>query len=322
MPKQPKVILTRRWPEPVEALLASRYDLTVNTSDIPFTSQQMQTALEQADAVCPTVTDKLSEEMFLHPTRARLLANFGAGYNHIPVAAAKNQGLTVTNTPDVLTDCTADLTLMLLLMSARRASEGERELRNGGWTGWRPTHLMGTQVSGKTLGILGMGRIGKAVAKRAQQGFGMRVVYHNRSPLEAAELGGLEAEYFPSMNAMLPHCDFLSIHCPATPATSNIVSAKCFELLPNNAHLVNTSRGDTVDEKALVEALRSKSIAGAGLDVYQGEPAVNPSLIRDDVVLLPHLGSATQETRTAMGMRVADNLAAFFAGKPAPDALA
>jgi lactate dehydrogenase-like 2-hydroxyacid dehydrogenase len=321
MKKRPTVILTRRWPQSVEDLLAQRYDLEPNLTDTAFTAEQMQSALERADAVCPTVTDTFTEAMFAKPLQAKILANFGAGHNHIPLSTALAQGLTVSNTPDVLTDCTADLTLMLLLMTARRASEGERELRKGDWSGWRPTHLMGTSVSGKTLGILGMGRIGRAVAQRAQLGFGMHIVYHNRSEIPADQLGELQAQYFQDLDSMLPHCDFLSLHCPATADTAGLISLKRLQLLPKGAFLVNTARGDVLDELALVQALQQGSIAGAGLDVYQGEPDVNPGLKRDDVVLLPHLGSATLETRTAMGMRVAENLRAFFDEQPVPDAL-
>lgn len=321
MKKRPKVILTRRWPQSVENLLAQRYDLEPNLTDTAFTTEQMQSALERADAVCPTVTDTFTEAMFAKPQQTKMLANFGAGHNHIPLSAALAQGLTVSNTPDVLTDCTADLTLMLLLMTARRASEGERELREGAWSGWRPTHLMGTSVSGKTLGIVGMGRIGRAVARRAQLGFGMRIVYHNRSEIPAAQLGELQAQYFQDLDSMLPQCDFVSLHCPATTDTAGLISLKRLQLLPTGAFLVNTARGDVLNELALVQALQQGDLAGAGLDVYLGEPEVNPLLKRDDVVLLPHLGSATLETRTAMGMRVAENLRAFFDEQRVPDAL-
>lgn len=325
--RRPKVVLTRRWPESVEATLAERYDLVINATDVPFDVAAMRAALQQADAVCPTVTDLIPAELFDGAQHCRLLANFGVGYNHIPLAAVHQQGLVVTNTPDVLTDCTADLTLMLLLMAARRAGEGERELRGKHWTGWRPTHLMGTQVSGKTLGIIGMGRIGQAVARRAALGFGMKILYHNRQPLDAANLdwvtqAGAQVQYFEDIDQMLPSCDFLTLHCPATPTTLHLMNAARFALLPRHAYLINTARGDVVDESALLTALDTGALRGAGLDVYQGEPQVDSRLhARDDVVLLPHLGSATLETRTAMGMRVAANLDAFFSGVEPPDRL-
>lgn len=324
---RPKVVLTRRWPEVVEATLAERYDLFTNSSDVPFDTAAMRAALQHADAVCPTVTDVIPAELFDEVQTCQLLANFGVGYNHIPLAAAQRRGLVVTNTPDVLTDCTADLTLMLLLMTARRAGEGERELRGDHWSGWRPTHLMGTQVSGKTLGIIGMGRIGQAVALRAALGFGMKILYHNRQPLAASDLerlqrSGAQVQYFADLEEMLPDCDFLSLHCPATPQTEHLMNAYRFSLLPPHAYLVNTARGDVVDEAALVDALDAGALRGAGLDVYQGEPMVSERLRnREDVVLLPHLGSATIETRTAMGMRVAANLDAFFSGVEPPDRL-
>ncbi len=325
--RRPKVVLTRRWPQAVEAKLAERYDLVINTSDIPFDVAAMRSALQQADAVCPTVTDFIPADLFDEDLTCRLLANFGVGYNHIPVKAAQQRGLVVTNTPDVLTDCTADLTLMLLLMVARRAGEGERELRAGHWSGWRPTHLMGTQVSGKTLGIVGMGRIGQAVARRAALGFGMKIRYHNRQPLDVSSLEqmtrqGAQIQYFAQLDEMLPGCDFLSLHCPATPETQHLMNAARLALLPPQAYLVNTARGDVVDDAALIAALEAKALRGAGLDVYQGEPKVDARLHgRNDVVLLPHLGSATIETRTAMGMRVAANLEAFFSGLEPPDLL-
>lgn len=324
---KPKVVLTRRWPQAVETELAQHYNLVTNPTDEPFDVAAMRQALQQADALCPTVTDTIPAELFDEPQRCRLLANFGVGYNHIPLAAAQGRGLMVTNTPDVLTDCTADLALLLLLMAARRAGEGERELRANAWTGWRPTHLMGTAVTGKTLGIVGMGRIGQALARRAGLGFGMRIMYHNRHPLPTATLAPLRSgaapiQYFAELEAMLPHCDFLSLHCPATPATAQLMNAARLALLPEHAYLINTARGEVVDEAALVAALDAGALRGAGLDVYQGEPEVNPKLLqRRDVVLLPHLGSATRETRTAMGQRVAANLKAFFAGAQPPDQL-
>ena len=312
----PKVLLTHRWPPQVEAELSKNFDVTFNVSDQPLSESELREALQNFDAVCPTVTDKLTAELFLAPElRTRIIANYGVGYNHIDVKAATQKQIAVTNTPDVLTDATADLALTLILMLARRAGEGKRLIRNGDWQGWCPTHNMGTMVSGKTLGLIGMGRIGRAVAHRASFGFGMKILYHNRRQLRPDDLAGLEATYHQNLSDMLPHCDFLSLHCPASPETHQIINQQTLALLPRHAFIINTARGDVIDETALVEALRSKTIAGAGLDVYAHEPKVPEALLSmENVVLLPHLGSATLETRTAMGMRVLDNLKAFFNG--------
>ncbi len=311
-----KVLLTRRWPQQVESEFGKYFDVTFNTSDIPFSENQLRDAMQIYDALCPTVTDKITAELFLEPDiRTRIIANYGVGYNHIDVQAAANKNITVTNTPDVLTEATADLALTLMLMLARRTREGERLLRNGDWQGWYPTHMMGTMLSGKTLGLIGMGRIGKAVARKASYGFGMKILYHNRRQLKQEELDGLQAIYCRDLENMLPKCDFLSLHCPASTATYQIMNQQTLALLPQHAFLINTARGDVVDEKALVQALQGKTIAGAGLDVYENEPEVPEALLHmDNVVLLPHMGSATLDTRIAMGMRVLENLKAFFSG--------
>jgi lactate dehydrogenase-like 2-hydroxyacid dehydrogenase len=254
------------------------------------------------------------------PLRTRILANYGVGFNHIDTAAAQARGLVVTNTPDVLTDDTADDAVMLMLMVARRAGEGERQVRAGAWTGWRPTHLLGTRVSGKTLGLIGLGRIGRAVAHRAHHGFGMRVLFHDPVPPPVAVLAELGAEPRASVDDVLREADFVSIHSPATPATRHLIDARRLALMKPGAFLINTARGDIVDEAALVAALKRGTIAGAALDVYEREPEVTRDLLAmEQVVLFPHLGSATSETRVAMGLRALENLKAFFAGLPPRD---
>jgi len=315
-PGRPTVVVTRRLPAPVEEQLAREFQARLNPDDHPFTPAELQEALRSADGVVPTVSDRVSADtLSVEPLRARILANFGVGFNHIDVSAAQARGLVVTNTPDVLTDDTADEAIMLMLMVARRAGEGERHVRTGAWTGWRPTHMLGTRLSGKVLGLIGMGRIGRAVAKRAHHGFAMRVMFHDPYPPPAEVVTELGAERQRSVEDVLREADFVSIHSPATPDTRHLINAARLALMRPTAFLINTARGDIVDEAALVTALERGQIAGAALDVYEQEPRVTPGLLKlDNVVLLPHLGSATQETRVAMGMRALDNLKAFFAG--------
>lgn len=317
---RPRVVLTRRWPDAVEALLAERFDAVFNTSDEPMTGSELAQALANADALCPTVTDQLDATLLgANNVRARLIANFGVGFNHIDLAAAERAGIVVTNTPGVLTDCTADLAITLMLMTARRAGEGERELRAGAWTGWRPTHLLGRKVTGKTLGIIGAGRIGLATAARAHHGFGMKILLASRSPVREAVIAGLDAEAV-SVDTLLEQSDFVSLHCPATPETRHLIDDAALERMPEHAILINTARGDVVDEAALGQALQAGRIGGAGLDVYEAEPVVNPGLLdAPNVVLLPHLGSGSEETRVAMGMCAVENLTAFFADQPPPN---
>ncbi len=317
---KPLAIVTRRWPTAVEARLADAFDVRLNADDRPFSADELRAALSEADALCATVTDDLSAQVLGAGRRTRIIGNFGVGVNHIDLGAARAQGIAVTNTPDVLTECTADLAMALLLMSARRTGEGERELRAGGWSGWRPTHLTGTRVWGKALGIVGMGRIGIAMARRAHRGFGMRILCFNRSRVPGAVLRELAAEQVDSLDELLPRVDFLSLHCPANPESHHLIDADSLARMRPGAHLINTARGSVVDEAALAEALVLGVITGAGLDVYEAEPKVHPGLLASDkVVLLPHLGSGTQATREAMGMRVLDNLKAFFAGEKPPD---
>jgi lactate dehydrogenase-like 2-hydroxyacid dehydrogenase len=316
---KPRILVTRRWPEVVQARLARDYEATFNDADWRMTPEVIRQALEEHDAVLPTVSDQLPASIFPATPRARILGNFGVGHNHIDLAAARAAGLTVTNTPGCLTDCTADLAITLMLMVARRAGEGERELRAGGWTGWRPTHMMGRRLSGRTLGIIGMGRIGRATARRARLGFGMEIVFFNRSRLDDDEIRELGACQLDSVEELMEASDVVSVHCPGGGANRHLVDARAIEALGDGI-LVNTARGDVVDMAALMEALRHRRIAGAGLDVYENEPAVPEPLRRmENVVLLPHLGSATMETRVAMGMMVADNLDAFFAGCEPPN---
>ncbi|MGH8501554.1 MAG: 2-hydroxyacid dehydrogenase [Gammaproteobacteria bacterium] len=321
---KPKVIVTRKWPAAVEEKLKSRYDVTLNESDQPLSASELKAAMRDADAVCPTVTDKMTAEVLgADNRRAKIIGNFGVGFNNIDIDAAKEHGLVVTNTPEVLTDATADLAMTLLLMVARRAGEGERHVRGGHWTGWRPTHMMGAQVTGKTLGLIGMGRIAQAMAKRAHYGFGMKIIFHDPYPPRPEAIKGLDAESHDSVEAVLKAADFVSIHCPGGAATHHLLNAKRIGLMQRHAFLINSARGDVVDDKALIDALKAGAIAGAGLDVFEQEPRVSAALLKmENVVTLPHLGSATTETRVAMGERVLSNLEAFFAGQEPPDRVA
>ncbi|MEY2700492.1 MAG: hypothetical protein RIQ52_1247 [Pseudomonadota bacterium] len=313
---RPKVIVTRRWPEPVEARLQTLFEVELNASDVPMTQPQLQAALQQADALLPTVTDILNAEVLsVEGIRCRILGNFGVGFNHIDIEAARRQGLTVTNTPDVLTDSTADIAMLLMLAVARRSGEGERELRRGDWTGWRPTHMLGTQVTGKTLGLIGFGRIARAMARKAHHGFGMPVVFFDPAPVAPELAAEVSATAMPSVEAVLASADFVALHCPGSQANRHLINAERLAMMKPGAYLINTARGDVVDSAALVEALKTGVIRGAGLDVFEGEPNIHPGLLAlENAVLLPHLGSATEETRIAMGMRVIDNLTAFFDG--------
>lgn len=321
MSPRPTVVVTRRLPEPVEKELSREFDARLNRDDRPLGPDGLQEALRTADAILCTVTDRLTAEVLsAEPRRARMLANFGVGFNHIDAAAAKDRGLAVSNTPDVLTEATADIAITLLLMVSRRTGEGERHVRAGAWTGWRPTHMLGTQVSGKVLGLVGMGRIARAVARRAHHGFGMRVIFHDPYPPTPAEAAALGAEPRSSLDQVLEESDFVSLHCPATPETRHLMNRERLRQMRPGAFLINTARGDVVDEAALVEALSGGTLAGAGLDVFEKEPQVSPALVAmENVVLLPHLGSATQETRVAMGMRALENLRLFFSGAPLRD---
>jgi lactate dehydrogenase-like 2-hydroxyacid dehydrogenase len=314
-----RILLTHRWPEAVEAALLRDYDTTLH--DGPLSVSEWRDALDQYDAICPCVADRFTPELGeLGAVRTRLLANYGVGYNHLNLDAARKLGLVVTNTPGVLTDATADLAMTLMLMVARRAGEGERQLRAGQWQGWYPTHLMGAQVSGATLGIVGMGRIGQAMAHKAHYGFGMNILYHNRREASDPAVARMGARFYADMDEMLRASDFVAIHTPGGKDTYHLFDAQRFAAMQPHAYFINTSRGDVVDESALIAALDAGRIAGAALDVYEQEPRVPAALLgRENVVLLPHLGSATVATRTAMGMKVKANLDAFFSGQPVPD---
>jgi lactate dehydrogenase-like 2-hydroxyacid dehydrogenase len=316
---EPVIVVTRRWPVSVEQELARRFpDVQLNADDVPLGREALRAALEQADVVLPTVSDRLPAELFDGELRTKFLGNFGVGYNHIDIAAAAKAGIVVTNTPRVLTDTTADTAMTLLLMVARRAGEGEREVRAGRWTGWRPTHMMGADVTGKTLGILGMGRIGAAVARRGHFGFGMPVVFYDPADFEP-DHGIPGAHRVSTIEEVLAVADFVSLHMPGGVENTHLIDAAALARMKPTAFLVNSARGDVMDQQALIEALRSGTIAGAGLDVYEGEPEIPAELIElDNAVLLPHLGSATLETRTAMGMLVLENLQVFLEGRDPP----
>lgn len=318
---KPKVLVTRRWPEAVENVLRERYDVTLNESDTPLTADQMSDALRDYDAFCPTVSDKVNASVLdIDGIKTQIIGNFGVGFNHIDLESARKRNLVVTNTPEVLTDCTADIAIMLLLMVARRAGEGERHVRHNEWTGWRPTHMMGTKVVGKTLGLVGFGRIARAMAHKAHFGFGMKIMFHDPFPPPAEVVNQYGAIQCESLEDMLGQSDFVSLHCPGGEATYHLMNEARLGAMREDAYLVNTARGDVIDQTALIAALKDGRIRGAGLDVFEGEPAVPDELkSMDNVVLLPHLGSATMETRVAMGMRVVENLDAFFAGKAPRD---
>lgn len=321
---RPTVVVTRRLPAVIERALVERYDARLNDTDTPLDDAQLGAAARDADALLCTVTDRLPASLFGAPARRlAIVANFGVGVNHVPLDAARAHGVVVTNTPDVLTDDTADLTIALMLAALRRLGEGERLVRDGRWTGWTPTQLLGTRLTGKTLGIVGYGRIGRAVARRAHLGFGMRVLYHGRRPLPPDAADPAHAEWCAALDDLLPRCDVLSLHVPATDETRGLLDARRLGLLPAHAVVVNTARGEIVDEEALAAALRGGQLRAAGLDVFAREPIVPASLrALENVVLLPHLGSATTETREAMGWRALENLDAFFAGQAPPDRVA
>jgi glyoxylate reductase len=318
---KPKVLISRRWPQSVEAKLQALYDVSLNDDDHPFTADEFKYALQHYDAVCPSVCDSLPAEVLNVPDkRCKILGNFGVGYNHIDIEAAKQQGLIITNTPGVLTESTSDIAMTLLLMTARRGAEGDRLVRAGQWHGWCPTHMMSSDVTGATLGLIGFGRIAQAVARKAHHGFGMKILYFKPSPAEQSIVDDLQAVRCDSLEQLLPRCDYLSLHCPGGAATRHLINDDSLALMKPTAHLINTARGDVVDSQALIRALRNKRIAGAGLDVYEGEPNIDPGFMElENVALLPHLGSATIATRTAMGEKVLANLAAYFAGQALPD---
>jgi glyoxylate reductase len=318
---KPKVLVTRRWPASVEAKLNALYDVTLNHDDHCLSIDELKAALQSYDAVCPSVCDVLPADVInVTDRRCKILGNFGVGFNHIDIQAAKQQGIIVTNTPGVLTESTADIAMTLLLMTARRGAEGDRLVRAGQWTGWCPTHMMSSDVTGATLGLVGFGRIAQAVARKAHHGFGMKILFYKPTPAEADIVENLQAVRCETLEELLPQCDYISLHCPGGVETRHLINAATLNLMRPTAHLINTARGDVVDSKALINALQEKRIGGAGLDVYEGEPNIDPGFLSlENVALLPHLGSATIATRTAMGEKVLTNLAAFFAGLALPD---
>jgi len=321
--ERPKVLVTRRWPAEVEHALQQRFEVTLNPTDRPLGAAELALAMDEYDVLCPTVSDAIDADVIGDGGRVRLIANYGVGFDHIDLAAAKARGIAVTNTPGVLTDATADIALTLLLMAARRAGEGERELRDWRWSGWGPTHMVGSALKGKVLGLVGMGRIAVATARRAHHGFGMKIAYYGRrecDPAVAAELG---AEFYPSLHTLLRAADFVSLHVPGGAATANLIDAEALAQMKPGAYLINTARGGIVDHDALADALDGGRLAGAGLDVYPHEPHVPRALLGlENVVLLPHLGSANAETRIAMGMKALANVEAFAKGAPLPDRVA
>lgn len=318
---KPTVLVMRRFPGDVEQRLQREFTVLGGFRGSPVQAEEIGRLLGKMDAVCPTVADHLDAGLLQRGApRLRIVANFGVGYNNVDIAKARDLGIVVTNTPDVLTESTADLTLTLLLMVARRAGEGERLCRGGGWNGWDPLQLLGHDVSGKTLGLVGFGRIAGAVARRAHDGFGMRILIFSRSEADAGSLDRYGARQCRDLEELLANSDFVSLHCPSTPATRHLIDAAAIRRMRRSAFLINTARGDVVDEGALAEALAKGEIAGAGLDVYEREPCIHgPLLNLDNVVLLPHLGSATRETRSAMGHRMLDNLVEYFAGREPRD---
>jgi len=318
--KRPFVIVTRKLPDPIETRMMELFACRLNLDDTPLSKPELIAAVTQADVLVPTVTDRIDAEVLeaAGPT-LKLIASFGTGVDHVDLAAAQRRGIIVTNTPGVLTEDTADMTMALILAVSRRLAEGERLIRSGGWTGWGPTSMLGHRIWGKRLGIVGMGRIGMALARRAK-GFGLAVHYHNRRPVPEDVESALEATYWESLDQMLAHMDIVSVNCPHTPATYHLLSARRLRLLPPQAILVNTARGEIVDEEELVRLLEIRAIAGAGLDVFEHEPAIDPRLrALDNVVLLPHMGSSTIEGRIAMGERVIINIKTFADGHRPPD---
>jgi lactate dehydrogenase-like 2-hydroxyacid dehydrogenase len=317
------ICVTRRLPAEVERHLGEVYDAKFNPDDVPLSREALREALLQYDALVPTITDRLDAELIgVAGRKVCLLANYGAGLDHIDLEAARSSGLIVTNTPGALTEATAELAILLMLMAARRAGEGERELRAGAWTGWRPTHLIGQSLAGRALGLVGFGRIAQRTAEKAR-GLGMHIAYFSRSAGSSEVEAALNATRVTSLEDLAAQADVLSLHVPGGETTRHLVDSKLLARMKPTAILINTARGSVVDEEALVEALKSGRIAAVGLDVYDREPQVHPLLLESErAVLLPHLGSATTEARVAMGMQVAANLAAFFDGQPPPDRVA
>ena len=320
--KKPLVIVTRKLPDAIEARMEELFDVRLNADDQPMGNAELVAAVREADVLVPTVTDRIDARLLAQAgPQLRLIAQFGTGVDNIDVESALRRGITVTNTPGVLTEDTADMTMALILAVPRRLAEGARFLRDheGEWPGWSPTWMLGRRIFGKRLGIIGMGRIGQAVARRARA-FGLEIHYHNRKPANAVIEKELEATYWESLDQMLPKVDIVSVNCPHTPATYHLLSARRLKLLRHDSYIVNTARGEVIDENALARLIEAGEIAGAGLDVFEKEPAVNPRLLKlGNVVLLPHMSSATIEGRVEMGGKVIVNIKTFMDGHRPPD---
>ncbi|TVR10905.1 MAG: D-glycerate dehydrogenase [Salinarimonadaceae bacterium] len=321
--KKPLVVVTRRLPDVVETRMRELFDARLNIEDAPMSREALAAAMADAEVLIPTVTDAIDAELIAQAgAQLKLIANFGNGFDHIDVAAALARGITVTNTPGVLTEDTADMTMALILAVARRIAEGARIVPDDAWSGWSPTWMLGHRITGKRLGIVGMGRIGTALARRARA-FGLSIHYHNRRRVDSAIEEQLEATYWDSLDQMLARMDIISVNCPHTPATYHLLSARRLKLMRPTAIIVNTARGEIIDETAMARLIEQGQLGGAGLDVFEHEPAVNPRLIKlaraGKVVLLPHMGSATYEGRVEMGEKVIVNVRAYVDGHRPPD---
>ena len=323
--KKPLVVVTRRLPDSIETRMRELFDARLNVDDVPMTQEQLAEAMRTADVLVPTVTDEITKELLDQPDcKVKLIANFGNGVDNIDVAAAQAKGITVTNTPKVLTEDTADMTMSLILAVPRRLIEGAAILTEGreDWQGWSPTWMLGRRLGGKRLGIIGLGRIGPAVARRAKA-FGLQIHYHNRKPVAPVIADELGATYWDSLDQMLARMDIISVNCPHTPATFHLLSARRLKLIRKDAYIVNTARGEVIDEETLTKLIEAGDIAGAALDVFEHEPAVNPKLVRlakaGKVLLLPHMGSATVEGRVEMGEKVIINIRTFLDAHKPPD---
>ena len=317
---KPLVVVTRRLPDVIETRMMELFDARLNIDDKPMSQAELIAAVKEAEVLVPTVTDRIDAGVLAQAgPDLRLIASFGTGVDHIDLKTARQRGISVTNTPGVLTEDTADMTMALILAVPRRLAEGERLVRSGAWTGWSPTSMLGHRIFGKRLGIIGMGRIGQAVARRAR-GFGLSIHYHNRRRVHGDVEEELEATYWESLDQMVSRMDILSVNCPSTPATYHLLSARRLKLMQPHCYIVNTSRGEVIDENALTRMLGAGEIAGAGLDVFENEPAINPKLLKmENVVLLPHMGSSTIEGRIAMGEKVLINIKTFADGHAPPD---
>ena len=323
MPVKPIVVVTRKLPDAIETRMMELFDVRLNLADSPMSQAQLIAAVKSCDVLVPTVTDRIDAAVLSQAgEKLRLIASFGTGVDHIDLKTARQRNITVTNTPGVLTEDTADMTMALILAVPRRLTEGERLMRSGTWTGWSPTSMLGKRIWGKRLGIIGMGRIGRAVARRASA-FGLQIHYHNRRRVSAKIEEELQATYWESLDQMLARMDIISVNCPHTPATFHLLSARRLKHLRPQAYVVNTARGEVIDENALIRMIAAGELAGAGLDVFEHEPAVNPKLARlareGKVVLLPHMGSATIEGRIDMGEKVIVNIRTFMDGHKPPD---